>query len=81
MLHCFHRAPGALVDLVADAKIEEGGAFAMQPLDHQPEQQFAGARLGNQRLVDGGELADDVISLSGKGCDRRDVPVMLALQA
>ena len=80
MLHGEKRAPTALVELVADAEIEDCRLFAAGPFDHQPEQQFTGAEFRNG-FIDRTELADDVILLARKAGDRGDDALAFAMQA
>ncbi|MNF06514.1 hypothetical protein D3C80_2064740 [compost metagenome] len=64
MLHGFDCAPASFVKLVTDAEIKNGRTFRTAFLNHQPEQQFTGARICRKVRVNGAELADHVVALA-----------------
>src|SRR5690606_446423 len=73
-------APGTLVGLVADTKIEQPDVLAAKPLDDQMEEKLAGACRGGRAFVDGSELADDMVALAREPGDRRDPSLVSSLE-
>ena len=81
MLDRFDGAPAPLIVLIAETEVEERCTFFAAAFDHQPEQQFTRACLGDEAFIDRAELADDVVALARQSGNRGDLALKCALEA